>query len=48
MYWTVNITDDDGLVFKADVYDRDAAVLTGLNQPFSFRSAPILKDQLQP
>lgn len=44
MYWTVNITDDGGMMFKADVYDRDAAVLAGLNKPFSFRNAPLLKD----
>jgi murein L,D-transpeptidase YcbB/YkuD len=44
MYWTVNITDDGELMFKMDVYDRDAAVLSGLNKPFSFRNAPILKD----
>ncbi|MBW2474853.1 MAG: L,D-transpeptidase family protein [Deltaproteobacteria bacterium] len=45
MYWTVNIADDGGMIFKTDVYDRDAAVLAGLNKPFSFRNAPILKDQ---
>jgi len=45
MYWTVNTTDDGGLVFKPDVYDRDPAVLAGLNEPFSFRDAPILEDQ---
>jgi len=45
MYWTVNIRDDGGMMFKTDVYDRDAAVLAGLNKPFSFRNAPILKDQ---
>lgn len=45
MYWTVNIADDGGILFKADIYNRDAAVLAGLNKPFSFRNAPILKDQ---
>ena len=45
MYWTVDPTGDGGLVFKPDVYDRDPAVLAGLNQPFSFRDAPILEDQ---
>jgi murein L,D-transpeptidase YcbB/YkuD len=45
MYWTVNIRDDGGMMFKTDVYDRDAAVLAGLNKPFSFRNAPILNDQ---
>jgi murein L,D-transpeptidase YcbB/YkuD len=46
LYWTVNIKDDGNLVFKSDVYDRDAAVLDGLNKPFSFREAPVLKDQV--
>lgn len=45
MYWTVNTTDEGGLVFKTDVYDRDAAVLAGLEEPFSFRSTPILIEQ---
>ena len=48
MYWTVNIADDGGMLFKADIYNRDAAVLTGLNKPFSFRNAPILKGQTSP
>jgi len=47
MYWTVNITDDGGMIFKADVYDRDAEVLAGLRKPFSFRNAPILEGQAQ-
>jgi len=46
LYWTVNIKDDGNLVFKSDVYDRDAEVLGGLNKPFSFREAPVLKDQV--
>jgi len=46
LYWTVNIKADGNLVFKSDVYDRDAAVLDGLNKPFSFREAPVLKDQV--
>jgi murein L,D-transpeptidase YcbB/YkuD len=48
MYWTVNIADDGGMLFKADIYNRDAAVLAGLNKPFSFRNAPILKGQTSP
>jgi murein L,D-transpeptidase YcbB/YkuD len=47
MYWTVSTADDGGLVFKTDVYDRDAAVLAGLNEPFSFRSAPILRKRAE-
>lgn len=45
MYWTVNAPADGELVFKSDVYDRDAAVLAGLEQPFRFRDAPILDNQ---
>jgi len=48
MYWTVNIADDGGILFKADIYNRDAAVLAGLNKPFSFRNATILKGQTSP
>jgi len=44
MYWTVNITEDGGIMFKADVYDRDPAVLAGLSKPFSFRNAPFLEE----
>jgi hypothetical protein len=32
-------------VFKRDIYNRDAAVLAGLNEPFRFRDAPILEEQ---
>jgi murein L,D-transpeptidase YcbB/YkuD len=45
MYWTVNTTPDGRLVFKRDIYDRDAAVLAGLNEPFRFRATPILEEQ---
>jgi len=48
MYWTVNITDDGGIMFKADVYGRDSAVLAGLNNPFSYRNALVLEGQAQP
>lgn len=46
MYWTVNISSDGRMIFKSDVYDRDAAVLAGLSKPFRFRNAPILNDQM--
>lgn len=41
----MNITGNDELGFKPDVYDPDAAVLAGLKKPFSFRTAPILEDE---
>lgn len=45
MYWTVNPADDGELVFREDIYARDAAVLAALSAPFSFRAAPILEEQ---
>jgi len=45
MYWTVDPADDGALVFREDIYARDAAVLAALNAPFSFRDAPILDEQ---
>ena len=45
MYWTVNNTPDGRAVFKRDIYDRDAAVLAGLNEPFRYRASPILDEQ---
>jgi murein L,D-transpeptidase YcbB/YkuD len=46
LYWTVNVKDDGGLIFKTDIYERDAAVLDGLNKPFNFRKTPILDNQI--
>lgn len=45
MYWTVNNAPDGRAVFKRDIYDRDAAVLAGLNKPFRYRVSPILDEQ---
>jgi murein L,D-transpeptidase YcbB/YkuD len=42
LYWTVNATADDPVVFKKDIYNRDGLILTGLNRPFRFRKGPIL------
>lgn len=47
MYWTVNAEPDGVLLFKHDIYDRDSAVLAGLNEPFRFRDAPILDEQVK-
>ncbi len=36
LYWTVAAESNGELIFKQDIYDRDAAVLEGLNSDFSF------------
>ncbi len=38
LYWTVAAGDDGEVIFKQDIYDRDAAVLAGLNSEFSFHT----------
>ena len=42
LYWTVNAVTDEHIVFKKDIYNRDAAILVGLKQPFKFRKNPII------
>ena len=34
LYWTVDLDDDGSVVFKPDPYERDAAELRALDQPF--------------
>ena len=43
LYWTVNTTRDGDVIFKNDIYDRDAALLAALKRPFRFRKSPVLK-----
>jgi len=45
LYWTVAVDAAGTVIFKDDIYQRDAAVLDGLNEPFRFRDAPILDEQ---
>jgi murein L,D-transpeptidase YcbB/YkuD len=40
IYWTVDETDDGRIVFKRDVYDRDARLWEALNARFEFGSRP--------
>ena len=40
LYWTVQIGPNGEVHFKKDVYNRDEAVLEGLNREFSFRKRP--------
>jgi len=42
LYWTAAVDDQNRLVFKQDIYDRDGAVLTGLNSKFKFRDSKII------
>ena len=43
LYWTVNTTEKGDIIFKKDIYNRDAAILAGLKRPFHFRKSPVLK-----
>jgi len=40
IYWTMDETDDGRVVFKRDVYDRDARLWEALNQRFDFGVRP--------
>jgi murein L,D-transpeptidase YcbB/YkuD len=42
IYWTVDETDDGRIVFKRDIYDRDARLWQALNERFQFGSRPAL------
>ena len=43
LYWTVTVDDQNQVVFKNDIYDRDGSVLTGLNGEFKFRNSKIIE-----
>lgn len=44
LYWTVSVDATGTVNFKNDIYERDAAVLDGLNGGFEFRKSPIFPD----
>jgi murein L,D-transpeptidase YcbB/YkuD len=44
LYWTVAVDTAGTVYFKDDIYQRDAAVLNGLNSGFEFRQSPIFTD----
>jgi murein L,D-transpeptidase YcbB/YkuD len=44
LYWTVDFTDDGSIVFKNDIYDRDPAIIAGLDADFAFRVSQIIQD----
>ena len=45
LYWTAVVNNDGQVIFRKDVYDRDAAVLSALNAGFSFRQKPVIRQQ---
>ena len=42
LYWTVDFDADGNVVFKQDIYERDAAIVAGLQKPFRFRDRPVV------
>ncbi len=43
LYWTAEMDNEHGVVFRQDIYDRDSAVLAGLESEFKFRSSKIIE-----
>ncbi len=43
LYWTAEVDNEYRVVFNQDIYNRDSAVLAGLNDNFKFRSSKIIK-----
>jgi murein L,D-transpeptidase YcbB/YkuD len=43
LYWTVTVDDQDRVVFKQDIYDRDGAIIVGLDGEFKFRNSKIIE-----
>ncbi len=46
LYWTVDFTPDGRVAFKQDIYERDPAIVRGLNAGFKFRESAIIRDHL--
>jgi murein L,D-transpeptidase YcbB/YkuD len=47
LYWTVTPTPSGEVIFKPDIYDRDPAIIRGLNAGFRFRDRAIRGNRLQ-
>jgi murein L,D-transpeptidase YcbB/YkuD len=47
LYWTAGFTPDGRVAFKQDIYERDPAIVRGLNADFRFRSSAVIRDHLQ-
>jgi murein L,D-transpeptidase YcbB/YkuD len=43
LYWTAAVDNEHRVLFKQDIYDRDGAVLAGLDGEFKFRSSKIIE-----
>jgi len=43
LYWTAQVDHEHRVVFKQDIYDRDGAVLAGLDGGFKFRARKIIE-----
>ena len=48
LYWTVAVDTAGTVIFREDIYQRDAAVLAGLNGGFEFRQSPIFSEADKP
>jgi murein L,D-transpeptidase YcbB/YkuD len=44
LYWTAEVDDEGRMIFRQDIYDRDAGVLEALNSDFSFGDRPVLRE----
>lgn len=47
LYWTAEVTEHGTVLFSRDIYDRDRAVIEGLNAPFEFSPPRGLPDELR-
>lgn len=43
LYWTVAVDDDGTVRFSRDIYERDKAIISGLDDTFSFRARDIIR-----
>jgi murein L,D-transpeptidase YcbB/YkuD len=47
LYWTAEVTEHGTVLFSRDIYDRDRAVIEGLDAPFEFSPPRGLPDELR-
>jgi murein L,D-transpeptidase YcbB/YkuD len=47
LYWTAEVTRQGTVFFSPDIYDRDRAVIAGLDHPFEYRPPRGLPDELR-
>jgi murein L,D-transpeptidase YcbB/YkuD len=47
LYWTAEVTRHGTVLFSEDIYDRDRAVIAGLDHPFEYRPLRGLPDELR-